>query len=53
MKELCHQNICQLYEVVETEAEIFMILEVLVYVRRFSFDYEYENKYTRFFPPKV
>ncbi|CAB4015319.1 Maternal embryonic leucine zipper kinase, partial [Paramuricea clavata] len=27
MKELCHQNICQLYEVVETEAEIFMILE--------------------------
>ncbi len=29
MKELCHQNICQLYEVVETEEDIFMILEVI------------------------
>ncbi|XP_046852119.1 maternal embryonic leucine zipper kinase-like [Xenia sp. Carnegie-2017] len=27
MKELCHQNICQLYEVIETTDEIFLILE--------------------------
>ena len=29
MKVLCHQNICQLYEVLETEEEIYMILEVV------------------------
>ena len=32
MKVLCHQNICQLYEVVETEEEIFMVLEVIIYI---------------------
>lgn len=28
MKELMHQNICRLYQVVETKREIFLILEV-------------------------
>ncbi len=27
MKALSHQNVCKLYQVIETEAKIFMILE--------------------------
>ena len=28
MKDLCHQHICKLYQVIETETKFFMILEV-------------------------
>jgi maternal embryonic leucine zipper kinase len=28
MKDLMHQNICRLYQVVETKREIFLVLEV-------------------------
>ena len=28
MKELTHQNICRLYQVIETDDKFFMILEV-------------------------
>lgn len=28
LKELYHQNICRLYQVIETEAKIFLVLEV-------------------------
>ena len=28
MKKLSHQHICQLYQVVETDEDIFMVLEV-------------------------
>ena len=30
MKELRHQHICQLMQVIETEEKIFMILEVII-----------------------
>lgn len=28
LKQLCHQNICKLYQVVETDEKFFLILEV-------------------------
>ena len=28
MKELCHQHICKLYQVIETEEKFFLVLEV-------------------------
>ena len=28
MKKLCHQHICKLYQVIETEDKFFMVLEV-------------------------
>lgn len=28
LKELCHQNICKLYQVIETDEKFFLILEV-------------------------
>lgn len=28
LKELCHQNICKLYQVIETEEKFFLVLEV-------------------------
>ena len=28
MKKISHQHICQLYQVVETDEDIFMVLEV-------------------------
>ena len=28
MQELCHQHICKLYQVIETEDRFYMILEV-------------------------
>ena len=30
MKKLSHQHICQLYQVVETETDIFMVMEVTI-----------------------
>ena len=32
MKELTHQNICRLYQVIETDDKFFMILEVMFIV---------------------
>ena len=29
MKELCHQHICKLFQVIETETRFFLVLEVL------------------------
>ena len=29
MKELRHQHICKLYQVIETETKFFMVLEVI------------------------
>ena len=38
MKHLCHQHICQLYEVVETDDEIHMVMEVsVIWTNVFSF----------------
>jgi len=31
MKDLRHQHICQLMQVVETDEKIFMVLEVIAY----------------------
>lgn len=28
MKELCHQHICKLYQVIETDEKFFLVLEV-------------------------
>ena len=31
MQQLVHQNICQLYQVIETNEDFFLILEVLLF----------------------
>ena len=38
MKDLCHQHICKLYQVIETEEKFFLVLEVSKLSYSYNFD---------------